>query len=257
MEEQEEQVRTPEANDYSFGPLGDAQGPEPTEAQDWLWENIEGALSDRAIARARDFTDLSEDARAKLASVELAGTIGKLEAQFAFTPEHTAKLSALLKYLYLRRFRKTEFARITARILDLTPEQMGPIEEALRDVLEASDAFKPLEKKARTSAIAPELDALPRVVPQRFSAEGTREEEPPTPPLEEPFILHEEKSLADTANETTPRETRSSFSFTPPETGGQKSQRPVTVRIETETEKPKARVVHYSKLRTPLENESQ
>lgn len=235
----------------------DMPGPEPTEEQDWLWQNIEDSISESALNRAQEYLDLPSEEREVLSSLETAARIGKLQKEHAFTNEHTAELAALVKYVFLRKIPKAKFRQAIVTILEISEEKAAQIEQSLADLIDRAGTWKPLKK----SAIAPELDALPRrELPRTGDAQtpaepSTQDADAPRAPADEPFMLHEEQTGASAAE--APSETvRPSFSFTQPRKPQPNSAPPVTARIENQSGQVKARIVHYSKFRTPLDTDT-
>lgn len=234
----------------------DMPGPEPTEEQGWLWQNIEDGISETALLRAQEFLDLPPEERDILSSLETATRIGKLQKEHALTDERTAELAALVKYVFLRKIPKIKFRWAIVTILEVSDDKAAQIEQSLADLIDRAGSWKPLKR----AAIAPELDALPRrelpktgisQAPQEASAEDAQAPEAST---EEPFMLHEEQTGA-SASETPAENVRPSFSFAPPRKPQPNIAPPVTARIENQSGQAKARIVHYSKFRTPLEDE--
>ena len=232
--------------------------PLPSEEQEWLWQNIAGAVSERALERETDWRVLPPEIRKELASLETANRLGKIGVEFSLSPEQVMLLSGLVKYLFLRRVEKNKFESTLADIAGLERNIASAIVDKLKDIIGKAGVFHALEKKPGEPTIAPEIVSVPRTPPQRETAD-----EPPPPPAgeagdDQPFILHEEKPTSSPVVELPHEETRSSFSFTPeepPETMRPQEPKAVPVRIETEGGggKPKARIVHYSNLRTPLD----
>lgn len=245
-------------------------GPQPAEEQDWLWQELEGRVAGGALERTSKYLDLPYEERELLARAETSARIGATAEQFGLTPRETAALAALVKYAFIGEFPKREFTVTMTRLFGFDETKARGITHALQELLDKAGTFKPLEKKTR-AAIAPELDALPRVSAERREttppAGGTTEAPQgsiaPLPPQEDaPFILHEEQGASGgPLSESAPDAIRPSFSFRPrDEQKPPQPPKPVSVRIETNKDKEedgaKTRIVHYSKFRTPLDSDS-
>lgn len=159
--------------------------------------------------------------------------------------------------------------------LEIVEKVLQPIERELRnEFIEIGDIAQG-EKTPVSAAVfgerpvvAPEVS---RIEPKRVDF-GVSEPMPKTPPPlppepqrpmpepetnfgDQPFLIHEEKSEA---FPQAPREPRSIFGFRPIQPPKQKpaESKPIPVRIESPEapKKPVSRVVHYSNLRTPLDD---
>lgn len=243
-------------------------GPQPAEEQDWLWQELEGRVTGGSLERTSKYLDLPHEERELLARAETSARIGATAEQFGLTPRETAALAALVKYAFIGEFPKREFAVTMTRLFGFDETKARGITHALQELLDKAGTFKPLEKKGR-AAIAPELDALPRVSAERREttppAGGAAEAaqgpaSPPAPQEDAPFILHEEQGASGRPpSEPPPDVSRPSFSFRPrEEQKPPQPPKPVSVRIETNKDKEeggaKTRIVHYSKFRTPLDD---
>lgn len=240
------------------------------------------------------FDILPEDVRIWLASETVANRIMNMNDRLKPRSDKRNAIALLVHRIAVRNLppaaaagelrRELGLDEVRSRSLtrELFESVFQPIERTLRSELniEVADMVAGGASESSgltTPVVAPEVaTSEPKRVdfgvsePMPKSAPSTSSEQasPPPPPPEtkqtmaepepelgdQPFLIHEEKPQTFMP----PREPRQGFSFKPREAPNPPSEaaKPVQVRIETpeKPKKPASRVVHYSNLRTPLDD---
>ncbi len=235
--------------------------PQPNATQKALWEYLDTLFDQTVLNRELKFLELDSDTIRRLASISLAQSVGKVGKKFNLNYKQVNDLARLIKYLAIKEIVPENLVSSLQKILEINNELAETMaadvdfqnlikEEGVPPASEASPpaSLTVLEPVEKPTPETPETTETPEQSASSFESSPAENESP--------FMLHEEKTFSPSP----PPPERPSVSFTPPTPPKQPSPKPPrAARIELpeqDSEKPTARVVHYSNLRTPLDTDA-
>jgi hypothetical protein len=256
--------------------------PEPDKEQYELWEKLDAVFDKPTLERELKFIELPKQTQNYLASLTLAVEIQNLSEQLKLTSQERNNIVQLIRYIAINEYNWENKEKILRENIGFEPEKIQQLltnpnlEKIIKEVQIkiGSVSPPPPQEKVVISEIKPASQnktAPPLVTPPPPPPRPTPPQPQPKPepaiqkPItneqesreDRPFILHEEKPLF---SPTGPNE-KPSVDFKPQNFAQQKPSvniKPSTARVETSSTKPQAsqtRVVHYSDLRTKIDDE--
>ncbi len=257
-----------EDNAESLPPPDEIESPIPSQDQENLWRNINDLTNANTLLREAKFIRVGGATRKKLSSIGLASRIELLSSAHELTENEGRALALLIGRFAIHDLTLTLFTQELTKLLGAERGNTLMTTESLRGILQSfapdavlfsdqtpADAARLSRPMPAPSVAIPKPAAPPASAPAQTIKPSVAETE--TQENAAPFILHEETSAF---TPPTPK-IQSSVSFDilrAPRSAP--APKPISVKIESPFEKPKGaeprRVVHYSNLRTPIDDKS-
>ncbi|MEK7554409.1 MAG: hypothetical protein AAB518_00265 [Patescibacteria group bacterium] len=219
--------------------------PEPSAEQNQLWDKLDAAYDVPALEHEATFMALSDNDRSRLASIELAEDISRIAMKLNLDSKNTRHLSAIMKYVGIKEIEPADAVRVALELIAPPGTEKETVEREVGalvgvSVMREEPIPSPPSTVDSVAAPAPSVEEIP--------TESIPETTIPSIGMgDEPFILHEEEPEYIRPE---PRESPS-VNFNPGQIEKRTSPKPVTAKVESPERSP--RVVHYSDLKTKLD----